>query len=759
MRRRFLLFWLGLFLAAAAAGGLTVSSRLASVLRPAPRPAPPPIPPKELPDAEPPFVPVAGFAVSATGEPALIAVKPGDLKPLAPASVPTLAPSRRLGERRYLGPGVLAPLVVSADGSTAAFTTGMSVNTAQGWQGPELVVWDIATAREIRRLALGHAALGRLALSPDGGKLFAGGARDTFPGAAPLRVWDVATGKLLRERPVGSWALSADGKTLATVDVHIGTFDRMHCDEPEVPWRSTLALWNAAEFTPRAAFSYTSFVPTALAVSPDGSKVVCGRGAVATAFDAISGKALWSQNLVDDERYAGQDHAFVFAPDGKAIATWNTHIYPGVRTIRSLDAMTGAKRLLVARSERSSTDQPEVAGAAFSPDSRKLVVAFQDAVVVADVATGELPPVRKPGPGLEAWQKQPTYEFIRRGIQPDDTEHVYGFALSADGKTAFLGGWFRHDPCGLRIVDVATRAVKYPPVPPVQIVAPFPPADEFPRRQIPWDALYPQWLTLADGRKFHWFGSLSPLRRVHADGKMEHLPLGDVYAYLFTPDGETLLTRGLIDGTREDDPRIRFRDAATGKAWAEAPGLVGHQRWGRTMALSADGRTLAALHPDGGIWLWEVATAKPRLRLDRAGSDELFRLSFSRDGRYLMSHDRYALTGLVWDLAGTPNAAAPDAVELAALWDALRGDDTAAAYRAVWRLAGHPAEAVAFLRGKAGDVPAVTDAARLAARPFDKDTVLARRFVETVQRCGTADAALLLSELVSRPAFKRAAPR
>jgi hypothetical protein len=235
---------------------------------------------------------------------------------------------------------------------------------------------------------------------------------------------------------------------------------------------------------------------------------------------------------------------------------------------------------------------------------------------------------------------------------------------------------------------------------------------------------------------------------------------GEVKGFAVTPDAETIATYGFAgdkDKPFAYDTAIRMWDVETGKQW---PGGIEFKPNTLPMfRVSPDGRTLAMLNADGAVWLWEVATLKPRLRLDPGGPESISVVSFSRDGRHLMSLDPNGQTGVEWDLAaaaGDKNAQAPDEKELAALWDDMKGDDAARAYRAIWRLASHPTAAAALLKGKAKDVTAVTDTTRLVARPFDPEIVLARRVVETLELAGpNATAAVgLLKELADRPGFK-----
>lgn len=118
------------------------------------------------------------FTAPADGQPAMAEPRPAGVNPLPPDPVPTLPPARRLGDRKFVGPGILGPLAVSTDGTTAAFTSGMAGRTSQGWQGPAVVVWDVAAGRELRRHQLSHNTIRHLALSPDGRTLYAGESLD-----------------------------------------------------------------------------------------------------------------------------------------------------------------------------------------------------------------------------------------------------------------------------------------------------------------------------------------------------------------------------------------------------------------------------------------------------------------------------------------------------------------------------------------------------------------------------------------------------
>ena len=151
--------------------------------------------------------------------------------------------------------------------------------------------------------------------------------------------------------------------------------------------------------------------------------------------------------------------------------------------------------------------------------------------------------------------------------------------------------------------------------------------------------------------------------------------------------------------------RVVPRDPVTGLEVASAPAgfdplalptwLLG--QCGVCVALSPDGRTLAAGTTAGGLLLVEVATGRVRRRLGGhpVGYHDL---AFTPDGgRLLCGGSDHALA--VWPV-GLRDVPLPAELRretsAAKLWQQMAGGDAEAAYRAMARLAADPAAAIAM---------------------------------------------------------------
>ncbi|WP_255603262.1 serine/threonine protein kinase [Oscillochloris sp. ZM17-4] len=239
--------------------------------------------------------------------------------------------------------GTISALAFSPDGAILA-SGAQDENT--------VILWDVATGQELRRLD-GHTGWIRsLAFSPDGAAL-ASGSTDTT-----VRLWDVARGQPLGVLEghtdfLGNLAFSPDGSTLASASRD-----------------GTLRLWDVASRQPWAGFSYTAptdpstnqpYWLTGVAYSPDGKSIAVG--SVSTSIyvlDAASGK-------LQRELKGHQDWVVIrglsYSPDGRTLASASLD-----GTVRLWSPLTGTERAsLTQRGMR-------LIGLSWAPDSQRLAV-------------------------------------------------------------------------------------------------------------------------------------------------------------------------------------------------------------------------------------------------------------------------------------------------------------------------------------------------------------------------------------------------
>ncbi len=165
-----------------------------------------------------------------------------------------------------------------------------------------------------------------------------------------------------------------------------------------------------------------------------------------------------------------------------------------------------------------------------------------------------------------------------------------------------------------------------------------------------------------------------------------------------------------------------------------------HGVWG--LGRSPDGKTVASGegNPSGGcvVRLREFGTGQ-LIRQWAGHRNTISSLSFRPDGRALASGGWDGVV-LVWDVTGQApgRPKRPGKGELEALWEQL-GGEAGPAYRAVWRLALAPEQAVPFLAGKLRPAPAI-DAGRLArlVRGLDADRFDDREAASAERRRRTA---------------------
>jgi WD40 repeat protein len=666
--------------------------------------------------------------------------------PLPPGAV------ARLGTVRLRHEGEARALVFSPDEKMLA---------ALCWQ--EVILWDVATAREVRRLPVHALGLSAhvLAFSPDGKALAVLPSDFGRGGRADITFWDPATGKELRSLPLptqkfpemaGGLCFTPDGKTLA---VSRGN-GRVHLiDVPTRKVRHTVGGSRSEIY--------------GLAFSPDGKMLALGTlNPGVQLWDTATGRLVRGIDA-----HKGFVNAVAFTPDGKAIASgsWD-------RIVLS-EVATGQQRA------RFETKMQSIHGLAFTPDGRTLVSGSQDGRVRAwDVATGRARLTLDAGWGtgrsmtlspsgkivaagtsasaLRLWDVATGRERFAR-FQGHDAR-VHALAFTPDGRLLLSGGdgqcrvwdtatWrpsgllpgtarcLSLSPDGKRLLTVAYadavrirdrasgRDVLTVKVPDLRLAALSPDGKavmtvecKWPNhstRVSRWDAATGKQLGRVPGPYVLPYGfAVSPDGRTAVVGSGEGLiHLCDleagkevltlsghgsmVEALAFSEDGRTLAS-GSYDKT------VRLWETATGQ---EVLTLGGHRRAVGAVALSPDGRLLASADgPDHGydgkeprrIRVWEVAAGREVATFE--GHDSAVgALAFSPDGARLVSGQQKS-TLLVWDVArlARRRRGGPglDGKRLETFWTTLAGGDARRARQAVWTLTDHPDEAVPFLKAR-----------------------------------------------------------
>jgi WD40 repeat protein len=235
---------------------------------------------------------------------------------------------------------------------------------------PRLRIWDVATHKVVREFTRTPPETGRCtaALSRDGHTL-ASRQKNS------LMVWDVATGQVkqripnfwlpapARDKPIQeSWALTGNSLAISPDATRLASISTpLH----------TVTIWDAASGRPTPDFSDSHAECIAgLACSPDGTRIVTGGGrdGMVRLWDSTSGKTL--RTFVIGDGYPCEARSVAFSPDGKSIVAGGPNAKDGKNTgiVRIWDIETGAVRLEL-------RPGVEVSGVACSLDGSQLAIA------------------------------------------------------------------------------------------------------------------------------------------------------------------------------------------------------------------------------------------------------------------------------------------------------------------------------------------------------------------------------------------------
>ena len=302
--------------------------------------------------------------------------------------------------------------MASRDGSTVA-TASEAETGEQGDKLPaigatRIQLWNLLTAKEISHfLVPGAPVTGMLQLSPDGSKLFTG----DFDGP---RLWDVGTGKLLRQFPkpdgvVNAVVFSADGRSLAW-----GT----------IP--GTVRMWDVEtgkEIQHFAGNDQTDYmaVVNSVAISQDGRRLLTGSNeGSARLWDVETGKDLQRFAASDKGTNTSADCA-ALSPDGRTVLTASND-----RTARLWDVETGREL------HRLVGVADPVAALAFANDGRGIVAVGGAGMVWrwdAESGKGQLQPLQT-SPSAAASTSAASY--ITTVVLTPDGRRVFMNSLRGD---------------------------------------------------------------------------------------------------------------------------------------------------------------------------------------------------------------------------------------------------------------------------------------------------------------------------------------
>jgi RNA polymerase sigma factor (sigma-70 family) len=732
----------------------------------------------------------AQLAVSADGK-SIVSVRGGKYISIWDAA------SGKLSEKRALPGNSASDSVLSSDGRWLITNLSRAAD--------QLDLWDVRSGKRIRTLTLeGAGGTWTAAFSPDGKAVAAAGS------AGRVHIWELATGKVIFRKDfhgagIRRAVFTPDGKRLLAV---------VNANPPYlVCWDldSGRQRWSAADFdpyamvcTPDGKLLSSDKAPVLdlatgqivesekmppiteerilrLALSPDGRTLFASTFKKVIVWDRIHGKEL--------RTLAGSGEQIAVWPDGKNILTNNA-------ALQRWDVDSG-KPLFVDTFAHGHTDA--VGRLAWSADGRRLAsdstgMPFQTdgTLRVWDAATGR---------PLHLQHDRKTFRLVGNSAGEFGDNLV---DLSPDGR------WLLSNAAGeqsLKVWEADTgkevRSLE------------FPPAEQKEGQRQLFRARFSSdgarvVALLGSRSNFFIAGQAQPADKVvvwnaKTGERSTCRPVGwtESEGSAIAPDGRTLVSSGTLI------------DAASGKEMARLEGLGQHSTR-INVAFSRDGALVVGESPvvteenkavyisRDGVRVWEAATGKMVAHVRMTPRIE--QVFFHPDNRYVATNDVEgvriwdALTGklaarrempekvpatptlgtfascptfapdgrlatghpdstiLVWDVplpASKPRRLGEK--ELEVLWADLADGDAAKAWRAVWRMAEAPKDALPFLRERVKPYPtAPVDATRKLLADLDSDA-LARReaAVKRLKELGLQAEPALRAVLRAKPSLEQ----
>jgi RNA polymerase sigma factor (sigma-70 family) len=591
----------------------------------------------------------------------------------------------------------------------AAFSEdGKRVAVGGGGGGRHYIrAWDLTTGKEIFAHDIASRTASQLlAFTPDGkGLLYCLASIEEG-----MHCWDMATGKLLwqnKEFVPSSLVITPDGKilssmqTLPVLDLATGRPARLK-DMPPLTWGTRLTLTRSGRTLLLATASSVTVwdlvrgkkrwtldgAGAEVVAAPDGKTAFTNTGAL-QGWDLTTGKSLYPDNF--DHGHIGEVLVIAFSADGKRLASGAAD-----GSVRLWDVATG-KPLHVWRGHQArqpvrllGLTRAGVTALDISPNGRWVVSAgSEERLRLYDATTG------KQGRAL-------AFPAAGRG---EEERRVYHLRVNADGTRVV----------GLFGAEAFIHIQGEEEPPPTAKLATW---DLRSGRLLGWRPVE-MTRTLAsaissDGRTLLSNGVLTDVASVKETARLEGVTLvGSMTPFALARDG-TLVVGGFEERTRKGG--LNYVSPGGVRTWETATGkTVGHvnkKEWIGQVALHSSGR-LVVTNDLNGIQVWDVLTGKQvaarqmpeRVRSTTTPGSYASCLAFAPDGRRLATGHPDG-TILVWDFPVPKAAPRPLAAkELDSLWADLAAADAARAWRAVWRLADFPAEALPLLRQRLKPTP------------------------------------------------------
>jgi WD40 repeat protein len=702
--------------------------------------------------------PIRSVAFAPNGRSLLAA---GDDSPVRRWAVPDGKP---LGWFEGRFGGSIYAMAQSADGKTLAT-----------WGADQVVrVWDAVTGKQVRELAGARGRVTALAFSADGTKV--AGARSP---EQDVLAWDIATGKqVLRTAShpaeILALAFAPDGAALATATL-------------SARGDGSLRLWDARTGELIRRFSRDHGHSRAVAFLPDGKTLVSAEDdGTVRLWDVASGREV--RRL---QGHRGAAFAVAVSPDGKSLASGGED-----RTVRLWAAADGRPSHVLAEGRDS------ILSTAFSPDGRTLAAAGRDRVIrVYEAATGKL---LSPDPGhghavadvsvspdgrtlasagsdgtIRLWRLPAGEEVGRLDEQPGALSAVAfapdGTSLASGGKDGVIRVWSVGRPKPVR--EFGRRA-------PVQALAFAPDGTALAVAEAG---------TAANERGVRLYDPAAGKELRRLGGRKDAITT----SVAFSPDGRTVASGeyttdyALLASRYDIQQSLNLWDPATGtrlgRVAVMGPGP-------RPVRFSPDGRTVVGPGEVGAVDLWEVATARPRRRIEESHGEvqatvfspdgrllalglggrwtgvrvrdlatgnevarfdgqqgEIRTVRFTPDGSFLVTAGGDT-TLLLWDVRGlSAGRRPPGPADPSGLWQDLGADNPRTADRAMWALVAAGDRGVAVLRDRVRALTVDPRRADALVADLDSDRYAVREAASTeLGRLGDAAGPALRRALAGR---------